>query len=49
MAKTKDRSTAMAAMFMDCAKQVLKGGIKTKGQAGLVAFFLDCAQKSISK
>lgn len=42
-------SAAMAAFFTDCAQQVLKGGIKTRGQAGLVAFFLDCAQKSLAK
>lgn len=40
---------SLSSFFLDCARQTLKGGIKTKGQQAMVAMFLECAQKSLGK
>lgn len=39
----------LASFFIDCAKQTMKGGIKSKGAAAMVAMFLDCAQEVLKK
>jgi hypothetical protein len=45
----KNPGATLASFFTAAAQEALKGGIETKGQKALVAFFLEAAQKSIGK
>ena len=45
----KNSGATLASFFTACAQDALKGGVNTKGEAALVAFFLEAAQKAIGK
>ncbi len=41
------RKQALARFFLACARKALKGGVRSKGEAALVRFFLEAAGKSV--